>query len=97
MSDRKEYQRQYHSKNSAAAAERKEAERERKERIRSYWYGKLVLNRDMKVLIRDCTPEQVEEGRIRYLKVLDEECEVVHLSSCEKNKCHNSDEGDDWK
>lgn len=70
--DRREYQRQYAAEHTAEAAERKQEERDRKERLRSYWYGKLILGRELTGFIRGCTAEQIEQARIDYLRVLDE-------------------------
>jgi hypothetical protein len=70
--DRREYQKQYSAEHSAEAAERKQEERYRKDRLRSYWYGKIVLGREIMAFKAGCTEQQIEQARIDYLKVLDE-------------------------
>ena len=72
MSDRKQYQREYHASNTDKAANRKQDERDRKERLRSYWYARLVLKREMPALLAGCTPEQIEAARVEYIGVLAE-------------------------
>jgi hypothetical protein len=69
---RTEYQANYHALNSDRAKERKQNERDRRERCRSYWYAKLILNREMPALIADCSPEMIEQERKKYLTVLEE-------------------------
>jgi len=70
--NRKEYQRKYFDRNREASRERKEAERNRNERLRSYFYARLVLGREMPSCIVGCTAEQIEAARIAYVKVLDD-------------------------
>ena len=72
MSNRSGYMKEYAANHSEEAAERKQFERGRKDRLRSYWYGKLILNREMPALKSGCTEEQIEQARIEYMRVLEE-------------------------
>ena len=72
IKDRRKYQRDYAETHREEARERKELERYRKSRCRSYWYAKLVLKREMPCLISDCSPEMVERERKRYEQTLAE-------------------------
>lgn len=76
--NRRKYQRDYHENHREEAAERKAEERNRRERCRSYWYAKLILKRDMSMLIKDVSPTMLEQERVKYLSLLDEPCEVIH-------------------
>ena len=70
--DRTEYMKQYASEHTAEAAQRKQDERDRKDRLRSYWYARLVLKREFIGLKSGCTDDQIETARLDYLRVLDE-------------------------
>ncbi|HNX52336.1 MAG TPA: hypothetical protein PKI68_01180 [Pontiellaceae bacterium] len=76
---RSAYQRKYHAEHLEEAAERKELERYRREKARRYWRTKILLKREMPGLIADVSPEILEQERIKYMALLDEPCEVIHV------------------
>ena len=70
MTNRQAYQKEYASTHSDTVRERKELERDRRDRCRSYWYKRIVWQVEWPFLIADCTPGMVEATRKRYEKTL---------------------------
>lgn len=75
---RRAYQRDYHATHCEEAAERKELERYRREKARTYWRTKILLKREMPLLLKGVSAEIIEQERLAYLALLDEECEVIY-------------------
>ena len=66
------YMQKYAATHQEQARERKQDERDRRERLRSYWYAKLVHGREIPALKHGCSELLIEQERVRYEKTLDE-------------------------
>ena len=70
MSASQAYQKEYAETHSDSARERKELERDRRDRCRSYFYKLMVWKVEWPFLIADCSEGMVEQERKKYEKTL---------------------------